>query len=43
LCESKKSIIELATIIDEMITKMKHPSIFRSCICFSVDRSNLFK
>jgi hypothetical protein len=38
-----KIIIELATTIDEMIAKMKYPSVFRSCICSSVGRSNLFK
>jgi hypothetical protein len=43
LCESEKIIIELAATIDEMIAKMKYPSVFRSCICSSVGRSNLFK
>ena len=43
MCESEKIIIELATTIDEMIAKMKYPSVFLSCICSSVGRSNLFK
>jgi hypothetical protein len=43
LCESEKIIIELAATIDEMVAKMKYPSVFRSCIRSSVGRSNLFK
>jgi hypothetical protein len=43
LCECEKIIIELATTIAEMIAKMKYPNVFRSCICSSVGRSNLFK
>jgi hypothetical protein len=30
LCESEKIIMELATIIDEMIAEMKYTSVFRS-------------
>jgi len=41
--ESEKIIMKFATTIDEMIAKMKYPSVFRSYICSSVDRSNLFK
>ena len=38
LCVFEKIIIALATTIDEMIAKMKYPSVFRSCICSSVGR-----
>ena len=43
LCESEKIIMESATIIATIIAEMKYPSVFRSYICSSVGRSNLFK
>jgi hypothetical protein len=43
LCESDKIIIEFETIIEEMIAQMKYPNVFRSRICFSIDRSNHFQ
>ena len=43
LCESEKIIIEFATTTEPTIAEMKYPSVFRSYICFSADRSNHFQ
>lgn len=43
MCESEKIIIEFATMTATIIAEMKYPSVLRSCICFSVDRSNHFQ
>ena len=43
LCESEKSIIEFATMTATIVAETKYPNIFRSCIFFSVDRSNHFQ
>jgi hypothetical protein len=38
LCEFENIIREFATMIEPIIAEMKYPIVFRSCICFSVDR-----
>ena len=43
LCESEKSIIEFAAMIEPIIAEMKYPSVFLSCICFSVDRQKHYQ
>jgi hypothetical protein len=41
--ESEKIIIEFAIMTATIIAEMKYPSVLRSYICFSVDRSNHFQ